>query len=117
MKSILVVDDERPMRAVYKEALEAEGFQVLEAQDAIQANEVLKKTTPDIVLLDLRLPGVDGSTMFDVISLFHKQVKVIVNSVFPVDEQQKFVTGAAGYNDKGEGVAVLIQKIKELLDA
>ena len=115
MKSILVVDDEKPMRRIYKEALEMEGYTVLEAEDAIQANEVLKKASPDIVLLDLVLPGVDGSTMYDVISMFHKRVKVIVNSVFPVEEQKNYVTGAAGYNDKGEGVEVLIHMIRDLL--
>jgi len=115
MKSILVVDDEKPMREIYKEALEAEGFKVLEAENAVQANEILKKSTPDIVLLDLRLPGVDGGTMYDVISMFHKRVKVIVNSVFPVEEQKNFVCGAAGYNDKAEGVEVLIQKVRYLL--
>lgn len=60
MATILVVDDERGIRTSVRGILEDEGFTVLEAEDGSQALEVLRRTTPDLVLLDIWMPNVDG---------------------------------------------------------
>lgn len=60
---ILVVDDERTTRQILVGYFESEGYQVLEAETAEQAEEVLGKETIDLVLLDIRLPGKDGLTL------------------------------------------------------
>ena len=117
MKSILVVDDEKKMRSLYRDTLEAEGYRVLEADSADHANEMLKRAEPDLVLLDLRMPEVDGGTMYDVMQMFHRKVKVIVNSAFPVEEQKRRVRGAVDYNDKAEGPDKLLEKIRHALSS
>jgi DNA-binding NarL/FixJ family response regulator len=87
---------------------------VIEADNASEGNELLKKDGPDVVLLDLRMPEVDGSTMFDVINMFHRKAKVIVNSVFPIEEQKRLVSGADAYNDKAEGIEALLEKVRQV---
>jgi len=57
---ILVVDDERRMIGFIRMNLELEGHFVLEAHNGYEALEVLRKDLPDIVLLDVMLPGLDG---------------------------------------------------------
>lgn len=60
MATILVIDDEREIRASVRGILEEEGFAVLEAEDGQQALEVLRGANPEVVLLDIWMPNVDG---------------------------------------------------------
>jgi CheY-like chemotaxis protein len=57
---VLLVDDEDQLRRVMKDILERDGFQVAEARDGIQALDQVDKFGPDVVVLDLNLPGLDG---------------------------------------------------------
>jgi len=58
--SILVVDDSNLLRGILKEELEAEGFEVHMAEDGPQAIERARDLRPDVILLDIGLPGIDG---------------------------------------------------------
>jgi CheY-like chemotaxis protein len=60
---VLVVDDERAIRMLCRVNLAASGMEVLEASDGRQALEVARKTRPDLVLLDVMMPEVDGWTV------------------------------------------------------
>lgn len=59
-KKVLLVEDEEPLRRVMKELLEREGFTVFEAADGVQALDEIDRAGPDIVVLDLNLPRLDG---------------------------------------------------------
>ena len=59
-RMILVVDDERTIREVVRRYLELEGFAVTEAETGPQALSILQSQPPDLVVLDIMLPGVDG---------------------------------------------------------
>lgn len=61
--AILIVEDEATIREVLRRYLEREGFRVLEARDGYEALDHLTTSTPDLILLDLMLPGVDGLTI------------------------------------------------------
>ena len=60
MRTILVVEDYEDVRQVLKVLLESENFQVLEATSGPEAVEVVKDERPDVILMDLSLPGFDG---------------------------------------------------------
>ena len=60
MKTVLVVDDEPIVREVVIRYLEREGYRTLEAEDGEVARDVLARSSPDIVVLDVMLPGADG---------------------------------------------------------
>jgi DNA-binding response OmpR family regulator len=60
MTTVLVVDDEHTIREVVVRYLEREGYRTLEAADGNRARELLEGDTPDLVVLDLMLPGTDG---------------------------------------------------------
>src|SRR6266536_1055744 len=57
---VLLVDDEDSLRKVMKELLEREGYEVAEARDGVQALDQVDRMGPDIIVLDLNLPGLDG---------------------------------------------------------
>ena len=57
---VLVVDDEAPIRLLCRVNLEAEGMQVLEAADGLAGVEAARAERPDVILLDVMMPGMDG---------------------------------------------------------
>jgi type II secretory ATPase GspE/PulE/Tfp pilus assembly ATPase PilB-like protein/CheY-like chemotaxis protein len=57
---VLLVEDEEPLRRVMKDLLEREGYIVAEARDGVQALDEVDRHAPDIIVLDLNLPGLDG---------------------------------------------------------
>ena len=60
MTRVLVIDDEAPIRLLCRVNLEAEGMDVLEARDGPSGLELAQQHEPDIVLLDVMMPGLDG---------------------------------------------------------
>ena len=57
---VLIVDDEAPIRLLCRVNLEAEGMEVLEAADGVAGFETARSERPDVVLLDVMMPGLDG---------------------------------------------------------
>ncbi|MDG0865908.1 response regulator [Candidatus Lucifugimonas marina] len=60
MPTILVVDDHEEIREALAEILEEEGHKILQAADGLQALEVVASSRPDVILLDIAMPGMDG---------------------------------------------------------
>jgi DNA-binding response OmpR family regulator len=58
--TVLVIDDEAPIRLLCRVNLEAEGMEVLEAADGPSGLEKARSETPDVILLDVMMPGLDG---------------------------------------------------------
>jgi type II secretory ATPase GspE/PulE/Tfp pilus assembly ATPase PilB-like protein/CheY-like chemotaxis protein len=59
-KTVLLVEDEEPLRRVLRDLLEREGFTVVEASDGVQALDEVDRSAPDVLVLDLNLPRLDG---------------------------------------------------------
>lgn len=60
MTRVLVIDDEAPIRLLCRVNLEAEGMRVLEAADGPSGLETARRERPDVILLDVMMPGLDG---------------------------------------------------------
>lgn len=115
MKAILIVDDDHQIRGMYNRLLTSEGFKVVEASNAADANELLKQKRIDLILLDIKMPEIDGGSLYNIIKMFHGQVKVIVASVYPVEEQKRLIEDAHGYYDKAQGIEMLLSEIKGVI--
>jgi two-component system KDP operon response regulator KdpE len=115
MKRILIVDDERRIGQSYTILLTEEGFEVKHASNAQDATNLLIREHFDLVLLDINMPEVDGKAMYEVIREFDRNMKVIVSSVYPIEEQVQSILGACAYHNKSQGVDILVTKIKEAL--
>jgi two-component system phosphate regulon response regulator PhoB len=60
MKKILIVDDSKEIRHLVKTTLEMNDYKVIEAPDGDKAVEIARKLKPDIIIMDLMMPGMDG---------------------------------------------------------
>ncbi len=98
MKKILVIDDDVHISDMIEEALTKEGYSILKAYSGTEALYVLSKTSPDLILLDLMLPGLSGEELLPKI----KDIPVIVISAkLDVDNKVKLLLdGAADYITK-----------------
>jgi DNA-binding response OmpR family regulator len=115
MKRILVVEDEEKIRRIYTTLLTEEGFDVVETSNAADAYEVLLCNQVDLVLLDIKMPQVEGNLLYEILQSFHIGDNVLVASVYPVEVQQRLVPGARDYHDKSHGIEVLLEKIRKIL--
>src|ERR1700692_302601 len=61
--TILVVDDNSTNRKLVSDVLGFEGYRILQASDAESAQEIIRSTPPDLILMDIALPGMDGLTL------------------------------------------------------
>lgn len=117
MKRVLIIDDEHRIGQSYTVLLTEEGFEVRHALSAQEVTNLLIREHFDLVLLDINMPGVDGKVMYEVIREFDRRMKVIVSSVYPIEEQVQSILGASGYHNKSQGVDILVAKVKEVLQA
>ena len=117
MRKILIVDDEKEMRKKYKAFLVAEGFGVLEAPNALEVSNILmrEKSNIDLILLDINLPEIDGRDIFDIIDEYAPELKIIVTSVHPLQDQKLKIPRAADYYNKSQKEDVLLRKIRNVL--
>lgn len=80
MKKILIVEDELPYLKLLNDQLTQIGYKIFEAKDGKEAMEIAKVKTPDLILLDIRMPTMDGLSMLDELrkTVWGKSVKVII---------------------------------------
>ncbi|MHB8766651.1 MAG: response regulator [Deferrisomatales bacterium] len=82
MYTILVVDDEESIRALYRVELEEEGYRVLAAEDGKAVRAVLAQETVDLVVLDIKLKGESGLQILQDITRHHRQLPVILSTAY-----------------------------------
>lgn len=116
MKRILIIDDERRIGQSYTVLLSEEGFEVKYVSNAQEATNLVIREHFDLVLLDINMPEADGKVMYEVIREYDRNMKVIVSSVYPIEEQVQSILGASAYHNKSQGVDILLAKIKEVLN-
>jgi CheY-like chemotaxis protein len=116
LRRVLIVDDEKKTRKIYRQLLESEDFDVLEAENGKDANlKLIQEKNVDLVLLDIRMPVLSGPTLFNIIKIYNPTAKVIVTSVYPLEDQRRAIGKADSYFDKSEGAEALLLRIKRLL--
>ena len=119
MPKILVVDDEEDYRHIVKLVLEPEGYEVIEAKDGKQGLAVLHSENPDIVILDLNMPKLDGMTVCKEIrkDKKFKHIPVIMLTVKNLthDQVQGLDCGADDYITKPFVAEELATRVASLL--
>ncbi len=101
---ILVVDDNPSNMKLVSDLLEWSGYQIFKAVDAEQALEVIRRTAPDLILMDIGLPGMDGLALTRKLKADDatKGIRIIVLTSFAMkgDERRAFDAGCDAYITK-----------------
>src|SRR5262245_49094424 len=114
---VLVVDDDEPIAAALRRALEYEGFRVSVARDGIAALEQTRRDAPDLVVLDLMLPGIDGVTVCQRLRAERIETLVLMLTArdATADRVRGLDAGADDYLAKPFAYEELLARIRALL--
>ena len=120
MKKILVVDDEIDVVEVVEMLLELEGYKVLKAYDGKEALAAVEKETPDLVILDIMMPEIDGVEVCRRFRANEKlnNVPIVMFSakISAYDKKESFEAGADGFISKPFNARGFISGIKTYLE-
>ncbi len=110
MKKILLVDDEESIHLLYREELEEEGYEVHSALSGEEALGKLKIISPDLVILDINMPGMNGIDVLRRLKEINQELPVILSSAY-----QEFKQDLASW--ASDDYIVKSSNMKELKDA
>jgi len=120
MSKILVAEDNPPNRELIREILEACGHEVIEAGDGRQALDKLEENLPDLVLLDIQMPVLDGYAVIRQLRQTPRLagLKILALTAYAMqgDREKVLEAGFDGYLTKPIDMAALTKQIQQLLD-
>ncbi len=115
MKRILFVDDEESIRLLYQEEFEERGYDVVLAGSGEEALEKYAQTNPDLLVIDIKMPGMDGIELLKHIRQQSKDIPVILCTAYG-EYKQNFETWASDdYIVKSANLEGLVSKVEHLL--
>jgi len=115
METILCVDDAESVLQLYYEELTDEGYKVILAKDGKEALATYRQEKPDLVIFDIRMPGIDGIQTLTAMLALDRKVKVILNTAYPQHKENFMTWGAEAYVIKSPDLTGLKEKIREVL--
>ncbi len=102
--AILVVDDHPTNLKLVKDVLEFDGYTIMTASDAEEAQEIVRLTPPELILMDLALPGMDGLTLTRLLKSdpATRRIVIVALTAFAMkgDEEKARAAGCDGYVTK-----------------
>ena len=118
MEKILIVDDEKNMRLILNKILSKEGYEIYQAENGNQALKEVKKSSPDLVLLDLKLPDINGIEVLEKIKQHDNSIIVIILTAYGdiKNAVEAMKLGAYDYLKKPFDNEEMILVIKKALD-
>lgn len=114
-KRLLIADDESSIRTLYKLTFEQEGYEVELACDGLECLNKVDSFKPDLVILDIRMPGIDGLETLNQILGKNNLIPVIINSAYSSYKDNFMSWSADAYVVKSSDLTELKNKVKELI--
>jgi DNA-binding response OmpR family regulator len=113
---ILIAEDEESLRLYYEEELKAEGYDVLTAKNGREAIKQVEEGKPDLIVLDIVMPVMDGMETLGRILRKTRKIPIILHTSY-TDYRQNFMSWAAdAYVTKSADLTELKNKVRELLE-
>ena len=115
MSKILVIEDEKNLRQLYKQDLELDGHTVVTAKSAEEGLKKVETEAPDLVVLDIRMPGMDGLEAMGRILDQHPSIPVLLNTAYSSYQDSFLSWGADAYVIKSSDTGELRREVEQLL--
>ena len=117
MAKVLVVDDDQSLRMLYEKELSEDGHQVEAVSSGHDALKSIDASRPDVVVLDIKMDGMDGLTVLDEIMKKDKTIAVILNTAYSTFKSDFTTWSADAYVVKSSDLSELKQTIRQVLQA
>lgn len=115
MSTILHVEDESSIRLLYREVFEELGFEIIQAVSAEEALVLLRSHRPDIIILDLKMPGMGGRAFIKKFQKLKMRIPIVVSTAYPYMSGDPILSEVDAFILKSGDLDGLINKVKELL--
>lgn len=117
MTTILVIDDEQGIRDLLHTFLRRSGYDVIVAENGPKGLELYRRECPDVVVLDLKMPGMDGLTVLQQVRSLNplQPVIIVTGAGTPEVEQQVRALGVTEYIEKEYSLDLLNDALTRLL--
>lgn len=115
MKTILVVEDDKNQRLWYKQELEREGYNVVTAGDGTDCIKMVDDYLPDIIVMDIVMPKMDGLESMGKILSEHRKIPVIINTAYSCYKASFLSWPADAYLTKSSDLKELKNTIRGIL--
>jgi len=116
MAKLLIVEDDESQRLLYEEELQEEGHDVVLAKNGKEALKCLEGTLFDLIILDIRMPEMDGTEALGKIASRYKETPVILHTAYPEYRNQFIALLADAFVLKSSDLSLLKKTVKELLE-
>lgn len=113
---VLIVEDDESLRFLYSEELREEGYEPMLAKNGKEAIQILRNTKPDLIVLDIIMPVMDGIETLGRIIGQYKNIPVVLYSSYPHYREDFMSWAADAYLTKSSDLTELKQVIKALLE-
>ncbi|MGD9369749.1 MAG: sigma-54 dependent transcriptional regulator, partial [Desulfobacteraceae bacterium] len=119
MNTILIIDDDDQLRRSFEKLLTDEGYQVISAASAETGIQIFKDRPPDLVILDIRLPGMSGLDAFEELHRVDPKIPIIIMTAYGTTETAITATkmGAFDYILKPFDIPQMLTTIEQALNA
>ncbi|HDZ90460.1 MAG: response regulator [Deltaproteobacteria bacterium] len=118
-KVILIVEDDVMNRKLFRDFLNVKGYRTLEAADGKEGAELAKTERPDLILMDIRMPGMDGLEATRILKADEKttDIPVVALTAYAMqgDQEKVLDAGFDGYITKPVGMKELLKTVVEYL--
>ncbi len=115
MSRVLVVDDDESLRLLYTSELTDEGYEVEAVSSGKEALDYLDRSKPDVVILDIKMEGMDGLAVLDEIMKRDKTIPVVLNTAYSNFKSDFSTWSADAYIVKSSDLSELKTTIKQVL--
>ena len=115
MKNILIADDDTNLALLYEQELSDEGYHIDVVHDARAAIERVQENPPDLLVLDVRMPGMDGIEALNKILGINNQLPVILNTAYSNHKDNYLTWSADAYVVKSSDLTELKDAIQNIL--
>ena len=115
MKTILLVEDDKNQLLLYKQELSHEGYNIITAEDGQEAVKKVKEYTPDLIVMDINMPKMNGIESIGKILSDHKKIPIIINTAYSSYKDDFMSWSADAYIIKSSDITELKNKINELI--
>ena len=116
MSKLLIVENQKNLALLYKREFLEDGYDVILAREGNEAINKTKRYHPDLVIMDIRLPGLDGITTMGEILQINKNIPIIINTEYPIYKDDFITWAVKTFVIKSGDLTELKNEVSKFLD-
>ena len=115
MPKLLIAEDDENLRILYQNEFVEDGYEVILASDGKEVIKKAEEENPDVIIMDIRMPGMDGIEAMGEILAKNKKLSIILNTAYSIYKDNFLTWPADAYIVKSSDLTELKQTVKNVI--